>query len=57
MHDDESMRPLDELHALAQRVAAEHNAMARACETRWRDELEQRRQQLAQDAARLLRNP
>jgi len=48
------MRPLDELHAMAQRVADEHREKSCACEQRWRDELEARRKQLAAAAARLL---
>lgn len=49
------MRPLDELHALAQRVATEYRETCRACDERWREELEQRRQQLAAATAQLLR--
>lgn len=48
------MRPLDELHAMAQRVADEHRENSRVSEKRWCDELEARRQQLAAAAARLL---
>lgn len=54
MQSQDGMRPLDELHALTQRVADEHRENSRACEKRWCDELEQRRQQLAAAAARLL---
>ena len=49
------MRPLDELKALAGRVAAEHASSARACDARWQDELDQRRRELAQAQAALLR--
>ena len=55
MQSPSSMRPLDELHALAQRVADEYRDECRECDARWRDELEQRRRQLAAAAARLLR--
>jgi hypothetical protein len=53
MQSQDGMRPLDELHAMAQRVADEHRANSRACDKRWCDELEARRQQLAAAAAQL----
>jgi hypothetical protein len=49
------MRPLDELRSMACRVAAEYQAHVRAIDARWRDELEQRRRQLALEHARLVR--
>jgi hypothetical protein len=54
MHYGRHMRPLDELKAMACRAAAEHSAMSRACEVRWRDELEHRRRQLALAHAQLV---
>jgi hypothetical protein len=49
------MRPLEELRVMACRVAAEYQAHVRTIEARWRDELDQRRRELALAHARLVR--